>query len=279
LRLRAAPLQEPEDAGDEVAAPSKANAKAKVALGPGSRRPVTPDEFLAALPQDSHTDEEASLRTAIIAHLQTKRGSAPLSEIIKDEEIAGCKTALLPLEVPLKAWIDSRIGGEVETTKDERGKIICRLREEMAEGDAEAEAEGEAVAEENPEDAEKEAFFAQLPPDGFTTNEEFLREALLDFHQAWEGSQSPMISQAEEDRRVWQYKKKVLPPGAHVSLAEWIHRRIGGELEVSEVAPGQVFFGMRGLLVLPNAKKRRSGANSQQGPPWKKGGKGGRDFK
>jgi len=276
LRFRAAAAAEPEDADEEPAPRVKAKAKAKVAQS-SSERPITAEEFISNLPGDSHTDEETSLRNEILVHLQTKHGSAPLSEMIKQPSIAECKSALLPPEVPLKVWIDSRIGGEVETAKDERGKIVCRLREEMAEEDpeAKAEAEGEEAAEMEPDEDKKEAFFEQFPADGFTADEESLREALLEFLQAFKGSQSPMLSQAEEDPRVRQFKRKVLPKNAPASIADWIHRRIGGEVEVSEVAPGQVFYGFRGQLVLPNAKKRKGVANPEQGTSRKKGGKGG----
>lgn len=257
--------------------------KAPAPPGPGGRGPVpkakTPgrpqppavsteeatEAFLAKLPAEEHTDPEAELRQAIIDYLEANgRGPIPLADATKDSRVKQCRIAFLPPEVPLRAWIDRRIGGEVEVAKDAKGHFTIGLR-------------GAADVVDEPEISQqsKEEFFESLPPDGFTADEEALREALLDFLSNWKGKEPPTLAGAGGDGKVKRFRPKVLPNGVPVTLRDWIDRRIGGEVEMEDGPAGQVFFGMRGQLQVP--KKRPAEQPGGGGPPWKKGrGKDGR---
>jgi len=248
------------------------------------------EEWIATLPDDRHTDAEVELRQAILDYLQGKDESVQFSEACKDRQIKQCRSAFLPPEVPLRLWIDRRIGGEVETSKDDVGKYTLALRhpdgdagEEPQDPDAQEEVFfPEPVAEDGepnggrPSDidkeAQREAFFAELPDDGFTNEEEQLREALIDFLQDWKAREPPTLSHAGGDPRVKRWKLKVLPKGIPVAFSEWINRRIGGEIELAEAPTGcgQFHFGLRGKLDISAISKKRSYGESGN-PPWKKG--------
>ena len=50
------------------------------------------------------------------------------------------------------------------------------------------------------------------------------------------------------DNEVRRCKQEVLPKGNVVSLKEWIERRLGGELEITRGASGNLIIGIRGDL-------------------------------
>merc|ERR1719357_2454038 len=84
----------------------------------------------------------------------------------------------------------------------------------------------------------REAFFAGLPKDDFTPDEERLREALLDFLYKWKErgvgkGEPPSLSHAGGDADVRASRAAVLPPGTPVSLKDWIEHRMGGEIEMT----------------------------------------------
>jgi len=263
------------------------------------------DEWIANLPDDKHTDAEADLRQAILDYLQGKDKPIQLSEACKDRQITSCRSAFLPPEVGLRLWIDRRIGGEVETSKDEVGKYTLALRHQ--DGDLEEEPQDPPSQEDFPaepaddpeahddhifieqpaddggehsrgrpgeidKEAQREQFFAELPDEGFTSDEEQLREALIDFLGDWKAREPPTLSHAGGDPRIKKCKQKVLPKGTPVAFSDWINRRIGGEIELAEAPTGcgQLHFGFRGKLDRDAISKKRSYGESGN-PPWKKG--------
>jgi len=138
--------------------------------------------------------------------------------------------------------------------KDASGRYVLQLK-----GDA-ADNGGAPTAE------DVDAWFAALPEDGFTPDEEQLREALLAMLKSWRGPGAPTVAEGEKNARVRKHKLKVLPDGCPASLADWIDRRIGGEVEMDEA---QKHFGLRGELEAQMKNNKRPG-NQSGGPPAKR---------
>jgi hypothetical protein len=244
------------------------------------------EEWVAKLPEDRHTDSEAELRQAIIDFLQGRDGAVKLSDACKDQQIMQCRSAFLPPEVPLRLWIDRRIGGEVQTCKDEVGKYMISMKHPDGDGDeedqeaqeeqtfpdppADDEASGGRAGEDDKE-AQRERFYADLPDDSLTTEEEQLQLALLEFLQDWKPREPPTLSHAAGDPRVKKFKLKLLPKGTPVTFSDWINRRIGGEIELAEAPTvcGQLYFGIRGMLDHSAFSKKRTFTESAA-PSWKK---------
>jgi len=89
-------------------------------------REKTKDDFFASLPEDSLTPEELDLRDALVDFLSSKQdGLVPsLSDAGGDPGIKRARPACLPRGVSLRAWIDNRIGGEIETVDQEESKEV-----------------------------------------------------------------------------------------------------------------------------------------------------------
>jgi len=222
-------------------------------------------EFFEGLPADELLPTELELRQALLDFLEAwgrTHGAPPvLADAGKDRSLQQCKAALLPREVALKDWIERRIGGEVQTRLNARGQVQVSLRgprrgrrppEEPA-GAQEEEPTEEERPEKEPARAavaeRREAFFEGLPTDGFLPAEERLREAILDFIEAWPGPEPPTLSSAGGDPRIRDARAAILPKGSGVSLREWIDRRIGGEVETQpDSTSTQVAIGLRGQL-------------------------------
>merc|ERR1712183_563043 len=94
----------------------------------------------------------------------------------------------------------------------------------------------------------KDAFFASLPADEFSNEEEDLRCALLDFLDNWKEDHPPKVTDAATTPEIAQARRAVLPRGCPVSLKEWIDRRIGGEIETRLGMNALAIFGLRGTL-------------------------------
>merc|ERR1712014_119198 len=110
----------------------------------------------------------------------------------------------------------------------------------------------------------KEDFFATLPSDSFSRDEEQLREALMEFLQKWRQPESPTVTVASRHMMVSTYQDKVIPKDAPVTLADWIERRIGGEVELGPGANGAMHFALHGQLQLPQKRPQPKGP---PGPP------------
>jgi len=245
------------------------------------------EEWVAKLPEDRHTDSEAELHRAITDYLQGKDGAVKLSDACKDQHIMQCRSAFLPPEVPLRLWIDRRIGGEVQTCKDEVGKYMISMNRPEGDGyeedqevkeklmvpdpPADDEANGGRPGEGDKE-AQREQFFTDLPDDALTTDEEQLQLALLEFLQDWKAREPPTVSHAAGDPRVKKWKLKLLPKGMPVAFSDWINRRIGDEIELAEAPTGcgQLYFGIRGMLDHSAISKKRTFTESAA-PSWKRG--------
>mmetsp|Transcript_76694 Transcript_76694/g.237516 ORF Transcript_76694/g.237516 Transcript_76694/m.237516 type:complete len:324 (+) Transcript_76694:787-1758(+) len=273
---------------------------------------TTRTDFFEGLPPDELLPKELELREALLGFVQSweeSHGGQPpvLAAAGQDRTIQRCKAALLPPTVALQAWIEHRIGGEVQTRPHANGQLMICLRRRGRRGAGGGVGGGadEAPSRENegervPAAERREAFFAELPTDSFTPEEEALRQALLAFLGRWEDADPPTLSNAGGDRAVHDARTAFLPKGCGASLKEWIDRRIGGEIETSvpEGSGMQVVFGLRGQLdrvaAARVARKRRAdgervhpgggaggkggkasggiiGMDPAMGPPWKKG--------
>jgi len=240
----------------------------------------TRNSFFAGLPDHELLAEELSLREALLTlldeHTTGSRSSIPLilADAGQNSEVKRHKASFIPKDVPLKDWIERRIGGEIATRRDASGQVIISLRDKGNAGGGNrrqttADSDGDKELAKARQHERREAFFEGLPSDGFTEAEEVLREAILSFLSDWNGEGAPSLSQAGSDPGIRECRAAVLPEGCGVSLKDWIDRRIGGEVEtrITDPISGKVVIGVRGILdVNPKiARKRKAEAPGSAG--------------
>merc|ERR1711865_1177611 len=80
--------------------------------------------FLEGLPQDGFLPDELAMRAALLALMSAADGPLLLSHAAKDPSIIQRRSKLLPQEVPLRVWIEERIGGEVRLERDSEGLFL-----------------------------------------------------------------------------------------------------------------------------------------------------------
>jgi len=188
-------------------------------------------KFFEKLPTDELLDKELELREALLDGLDRFMAEHPkeeglaLSALGSDKVVKPIKTELLKGQVSLREWIDRRIGGEIQSKMGKNGQVIIKYRE-GAGPEAESEGADQAVDAE----AKSEAFFTSLPPDGFTPEEETLREVLLTWLETFMGSDAPTLIDASANAEIQEAKNMCIPRQSGVSLKSWIDRRIGGEI-------------------------------------------------
>lgn len=212
------------------------------------------EAFFAGLPQDDFLAEEGDLRDAIFEFLATWEPLelASLQQMGAHPAVQRCRAAFLPRDVPLKDWIERRIGAElvmrknaagqtvVDVTPEARGFVKERHDRLLAERGGRADAApldtaAKAAAQEA-KTAAKEAFFASLPADELLPGEADLRQAVLSFISGWRKGGSPTISDLAADAPTVQARTALMPSG--VRLRTWIERRIGGEVELVKSPTG-----------------------------------------
>lgn len=231
--------------------------------GPPPRGAAAPDKdaWFAGLPGDELLPGEMALREAILNWIQRwpqlrpanrPPGSPPhLADAGSDNDIRRARTELIPKMVKLADWIERRIGGEVElrmaATGNGQQEVYLRG---TAPPEVNASARGGTEA--------KERFFASLPEEEFSPEEDELRAALLEFLERWTGATPPALTEAGAEEEISKLRRAVLPKGCPVSLKEWIDRRIGGEIETRAGPDGKAIFGLRGTLGPAATKRRRS---------------------
>eukprot|EP00930_Biecheleria_cincta_P008357 TRINITY_DN109778_c0_g1_i1.p1 TRINITY_DN109778_c0_g1~~TRINITY_DN109778_c0_g1_i1.p1 ORF type:complete len:658 (-),score=149.76 TRINITY_DN109778_c0_g1_i1:48-1997(-) len=224
--------------------------------------------FFATLPEDALNAQEYDLRQILITVLQ-RQGEITLQKLVANAVVSASFRKFVPAEIKLEAWIDRRVGGEIEVD----GEIV-RLRgsssgQEQAGSSGAAGKQGKAVgkgAKTNSsvvstkgagKGASKESraaasqivfdnFFNSLPSDSFTPEEESLRDAILLFMEHWTQDDFPPLSKALLDDNVRECKIAVLPPGNSVSLKDWIEHRLGSELVITRDARGTLVIGIAG---------------------------------
>lgn len=82
------------------------------------------EEFLSGLPAESFTAAEEDLRDALLRFIESWQSSTPprLTDVAQAPGVSEAKKQLLPEGVSLKAWITSRLGGEVDLIQDATGQ-------------------------------------------------------------------------------------------------------------------------------------------------------------
>lgn len=209
------------------------------------------ESFFSSLPQHELLPGEADLRHALISFHKAWPANArgkdpkwpPLSVAGSSAEVHRAKQALLPKGVSLNSWIEYRIGAEITT----RAGSDKQMEYCVIESDAQREQRMAQIQE------SKDDFFKSLPADGFTQEEEALRETVLGFLDQWRGPGAAAMSSLGSCPSVVKAKSFVLPkPKSHtggpaVSLKEWIERRIGGEVEIwKSDSAGETFVCLQG---------------------------------
>ncbi|CAE7369386.1 PFK5 [Symbiodinium sp. CCMP2456] len=181
------------------------------------------DAFFDSLPQDHLTNPELDLRDLLVEALKGK-GLAKLSPIASDREFCRRKALLeWPRGIRLTAWIENRIGAEVEVVHGAFGSEVgVRLLDVGG-----------------MEEVDPEAFLASLPPDDFTQEENTLREKLF---EAWRDltSRSDQRDVSLLDLGEHPNVKKAgvfLPPKM---LRSWIEARLGAEMVLTENEAGEL---------------------------------------
>lgn len=257
------------------------------------------EAFFDSLPIDGFGPEEEKLRLALLDFIGTwnfRRGPPSLSAAGSLAEIRDGRAALLtPHKVSLREWIERRVGGEIETFQNGNGDVcittVGGLRGETgaakrgrggdvgdtlasrgAGGDDDAEAR---KAQRQQELADlREAFFSTLPSDGFTPEEETMRELLVHQIENWDNSKgAPTMTAFGSIPEIREAKEALLPKGCQVSLTAWIQQRIGGEVELGPSSHGrETVIGFPGQLALTVPPPRNDHSKQQRGSKRGRGG-------
>ncbi|CAE8689401.1 unnamed protein product, partial [Polarella glacialis] len=220
---------------------------------------------------------ELNLREAVMNFLHRRKSSAAaplLSDLSKDPNVSRARETLLPSEVPLRDWLDRRIGGEVELKREKGGNFLVQLRASVTSSVPAAPAssgssKGKGKTGNGHVSVEslqkiREEFFRNLPDDSFTSEEEALRDSLLSFLENWTGESLPMLSRASVDPVVRKCRTAALPQGNAVSLKDWIERRLGGELQAVKDEKGLIVLGIAGDIDLPGLGQAAADSESKR---------------
>lgn len=211
--------------------------------------------ILDELPQDALTEEELELREKVLELVASS--PMPLRHVSHTPKVMAVKRKFLPDEVPLRDWIDRRIGGEVEVTEDEQVRSRNAAEEEepppeaspprnMAKGKGKGKpGKDKAHNGDTPDHRTTESFFQSLPAESLTDGEEELRDAVLTFiTERWTGEDRSPLAKVMLDPDVKRCRAQALPHS--LPLKEWLERRLGGELEILQNAKGTLLLGIRG---------------------------------
>lgn len=259
-------------------------------------------EFFDTLPRDALVHEEQVLRKALLLSIekhseQTQFGvQARLSRVCQVPEVRDAKVALLPDEVTVASWIESRIGGEIVLSKDNFGQVVCERAT-----DAEAPAKVAAVLDQGvgpvlkqEREARMEEYFQGHP--NLSVLERILKDSLLEAvakrHDEAPVRLSHVLNTDPVVQNAWKSAKAAwlqMSPPLEVSFARWGELRMREEVKITrepyvqlsrqeqerrglQRAPkrGAEAMGPTAPAPQPPAKMSRiSGAGSgQPTPPW-----------
>lgn len=152
--------------------------------------------FFKSLPNNELLPQELALRQALLDFVQLRT----------------------PQTFPLSEWIDRRVGGEFQTRKNESGQLEVYKRGSNPPPPEPARAAG----------PEKEVFFASLDPNGFSKEEEALRDMIFEFLAKWKHRDLANLANLNSDPEI--KRRCGFLPG-RVSLKEWVEQRIGAEVQ------------------------------------------------
>eukprot|EP00930_Biecheleria_cincta_P044062 TRINITY_DN3022_c0_g1_i2.p1 TRINITY_DN3022_c0_g1~~TRINITY_DN3022_c0_g1_i2.p1 ORF type:complete len:595 (+),score=129.28 TRINITY_DN3022_c0_g1_i2:66-1850(+) len=139
------------DKGSSKGAKGDKGAKGNTKNGVGDSSKEIADSFFKSLPTDSFTEAEENLRDAILGFMESwvEEDLPSLSKATLDQNVRRCKAEALPKgnSVSLKEWIERRLGGELEITRNEKGTLVIGIRGDVPEKrDAEWEPEDESAS-------------------------------------------------------------------------------------------------------------------------------------
>jgi len=181
------------------------------------------DVFFQSLPTDTFLPWEEELIESldkVLKKCKAGRSRKPLSSIQDHPKTAPVLANHLPPSVSFTDWIRIRVGQKYEVF-DDGPKPEVGKRELSGQELEEWKSQRNACVED---------FFAGLPPDAFTPDEENLRAAILDILLAWRGDMPLTLHEVGQHPTVMQFRHLVLPRG--VFLNEWIAQRLGDDIEV-----------------------------------------------
>jgi len=219
----------------------------------------TSEAFLKSLPADTFTDDEYQLRDAILRFLSPYHEPVTFLACSGNETVECARQKFLPAECPLKDWIIGRIGSDVPLVQDETGQWLLYPKESAIDTYRQQQQRDER-------DEETEAFFAELPPDTFTPEEDRLRDALDNFLQNWSKPDPPTLSDVGCDPAVRDARNALVPRShperrseslnsgtktnlgpTRVTLRRWMDRRVADEFETFDI-DNVVVFGYKGTV-------------------------------
>lgn len=203
---------------------------------PQHRDEASKQSFFDKLPAEELLEKELELRQILLDSLDIYFQKHPAGEGPALSMIAGQTKAYQEIKssflkgVSLREWVDRRIGGEVATKMGSNGQVIIFPRDR--EGQVNADVADEVMEAADLLDGKAQDFFDNLPPDGFLSQEEVLREAILNFLEAWDDvSAPPTLKVLQRNSEIRDLTKACLSGApSNVSLKMWIDRRIGGEI-------------------------------------------------
>jgi len=199
------------------------------------------ETFLAGLPDDNFTNEETNLRDAVLASLVN--GPLAVSKLASDPRLAPKIASLLlkgvSLSPFLRAWIENRIGGEVQLF-DEHGQKMCKLLSQNPPRQDSTLSMQDSLKHTTVTVAGSADFLKSLPGDELTEKELRLRQALLDFisRMIKTSGRTPTLRDAAGSPSVKRPMTELLPKD--VELRSWIEERIGEEIELRPGPTGQM---------------------------------------
>lgn len=211
-----------------------------------AREAVTADYF-ASLPVDQMTEAEDELRSALLNAINDTGGRARLSIAAQREEVRQAKMGLqMPQGAGLTQWITSRAADVFSLVPDPNSgeKMLCAAGFEHEVGSG-----GDSL----------EDFYASLPENEFTEEEEWLREQMLSALKRFNGkARLSQLTRGEQARDLQQARAAVLPKGA--PFVGWLERRLGGEVSIeTEQGGGAV------AALLPAGRSAATTLAKQQG--------------
>lgn len=203
---------------------------------PQHRDEASKQSFFDKLPAEELLEKELELRQILLDSLDIYFQKHPAGEGPALSMIAGQTKAYQEIKssflkgVSLREWVDRRIGGEVATKMGSNGQVIIFPRDR--EGQVNADVADEVMEAADLLDGKAQDFFDNLPPDGFLSQEEVLREAILNFLESWDDvSAPPTLKVLQRNSEIRDLTKACLSGApSNVSLKMWIDRRIGGEI-------------------------------------------------
>lgn len=162
------------------------------------------DAFFEGLPADALTRVESVLREALLLAVESMPSGKPF---------------------PLAEWIERRINDDIRISEGGTGFLEISQAEEVLGASQE-----EKQIHFHFQSSKYDEFFKGFPQGQFTQSEENMRDEIFDFLVRWDRPYLPNLSHLMCAQRLVTARKNLLQ---NVPLVEWIWRRMGAEIEIS----------------------------------------------